>query len=103
MKYREMANKEPAETVARGTPVCTWKKLDKAYSSHPIVFRACKYCTTRLTGEGNQYVAHGSMVRPETNPKPPDPAQNQPRLSRDADVLPSYILVTGRIVYEGHS
>ena len=71
MKYLEMANKEPAETVARGTPVCTWKKLDKAYSSHPIVFRACKYCTTRLTGEGSQYVAHESMARPKTNPKPP--------------------------------
>ena len=35
MKYLEVANKEPAETVARGTPVCTLKKLDKAYSSHP--------------------------------------------------------------------
>ena len=85
--------------MARGTPACTWKKLDKAYSSHPIVFRACKYCTTRLTGEGSQYVAHESMARPKTNPTT-DAAQKQPRLSGDVDVLPPHILVTRRIVNE---
>ena len=63
--------KVPEVTVARGIFVCPWIKQEMKYSSHPMVFRACKYFTARPKGGGSQSEPHESIANPKQNPKMP--------------------------------